>query len=563
VLLFVGAWHGDDELRGRARSALLDVTALFPDLGLADVTETGWQGTSWLACVDSGGPVQSLMSSERSCLIEGVAVADDAVMAPGGLAEAFDARSLDGQFVVLDATPERLRVVTDPTGFWPVYWARDGEAWLVSNRVEILARTLRHDSLDLEGAAATLALGWPIGERTLCRGVTTVPAGIDLTWSVGTSEPMQRRHGPWLNEQPSFEEDAELGDRLVNTLAAVGRWAGRLQAPITAGLDSRVIVALLMAGGVDATYFTVGPGWDADAGVEIARKLGLEHRLLTFGRDDVVGAWPDLVERLVTQNDGMVSLWQAPDLLTPTGAPLQLWGVGGEVSRGSSTGLRSLISLRPRKQIEHIVPTADSTPLLTADGAAVAKRLLIERLGEIVELPYRRRDLREALYVHERYRLYGANTRKTTPAVQFTPFATRRFYEAAFAVDPALRPSSPLHFRLLRELSPDLHRYPVDEGGWRVQVPYVNLLQKRWRERRGKAPRELPHQFTWFDGVHRDVLSRCLDRSSSPLWDIVDRAPIERLAISEPDPVELSRMTKNLLSLCTLFEYEACRQAAG
>jgi hypothetical protein len=205
------------------------------------------------------------------------------------------------------------------------------------------------------------------------------------------------------------------------------------------------------------------------------------------------------------------------------------------------------------------VAAVGSTPLLTADGAAAARRLLTERLEQLVELPYRRRDLREALYVHERHRTYGANTRKTAPVLQFTPFATRAFYEAAFAVDPALRPSSPVHFRLLEQLSPALHAYPVPGGGWPVQAPYVNLLQSRWRRWRGRQAKEVPHQLTWFDGVHRDVLARCLDRSSSPLWEIVDRAPIERLARGQPDPTELRRMTKALLSTCTVFEYEALR----
>jgi len=244
------------------------------------------------------------------------------------------------------------------------------------------------------------------------------------------------------------------------------------------------------------------------------------------------------------------------------GAPAALGG-GGEVSRGSSTGVRNIISLRSRKQIEHIVAAMGSMPLLTADGAATARRLFTARLEELVELPYRRRDLREALYVHERHRTYGANARKTTPILQFTPFATRDFYDAAFAADPALRPSSPVHFRLLQQLSPELHQYPVDGGGWRVQAPYVNLLQSRWRERRGKAVKEVPHQLTWIDGVYRDVLARCLDHDRSALWEIVDRAAIESLARCETAGAQLRRLTKPLLSVATVFEYEALRRRAS
>ena len=538
-MLFVGVWQGDDALQRRARSALRETAALFPELAASATAETSWQGTSWLACIDAGEPVQSLLSQERARLIEGVALEDGEVVVPAALAEGFESRALDGQFAVIDATPQRLRVVTDPAGFCPLYWAREGEAWLVANRVEILARALRYSSVDLEGAATSLALGWPIGERTLCGGVTAVPFGTDLTWRSRGSEPTQQRHGPWLDGRPGSAGASDLAERLVSTCTAVGRWAGRLQAPITAGLDSRVIVALLEAGGVDAAYYTVGPGWDAEAGTEIARRLGLEHRVFTFGRDDVIDAWPALVEQLAAQNDGMVSLWQAADLLTPAGRPLQLWGVGGEVARGSSTGVRNAVSLRSGKQIEHIVAAVGSTPLLTADGAAAARRLLTGRLEELVELPYRRRDLREALYVHERHRTYGANARKTTPILQFTPFATRDFYEAAFAVDPALRPSSPVHFRLLQQLSPELHRYPVAGGGWRVQVPYVNLLQSRWRQRRGEDVMEVPHQLTWIDGVYRDVVARCLDHDRSVLWEIVDRAAIERLARCEAAGAQL------------------------
>ena len=95
------------------------------------------------------------------------------------------------------------------------------------------------------------------------------------------------------------------------------RWAGDVDAPITAGLDSRLLMALLRAGDVEATYYTTGEEENPD--VPARAGAGPLDRRAPRGpsraRPGVVADWRRSARRAVSQNDGMVSLWQVADTI--------------------------------------------------------------------------------------------------------------------------------------------------------------------------------------------------------------------------------------------------------
>ena len=280
----------------------------------------------------------------RLGIVEGVAVrrrggvlsADD-LGDPNGAGHTLgELDDIEGQFVVLDAEPDRLTVQVDALGLRPLYAARQGDAWFVANRVEILARIVGDRAVDVPAASTFLSVGWVMGSRTLSPNVSVVPRGQRWTWRPDREPEIRSVPAPSsLVQRKRMRFDvAGLADELVTRCQDVARWAGDVDAPITAGLDSRLLMALLRAGDVRATYYTTGGEEDPDvlAARELARLTGVPHVVRPVPGPEVVADWRDSARRAVSQNDGMVSLWQLADTIPSERQPaLIFWGVGGEI----------------------------------------------------------------------------------------------------------------------------------------------------------------------------------------------------------------------------------------
>lgn len=403
---------------------------------------------------------------------------------------------------------------TDAAGMYPLYRAGDR----IAPRVADLAT----DGIDLAAAATFLGVGWVTEDRTLRPGVTVVPPGatIDLDTMAVTVEP--------LDLDVPAPSTRELADRLIGWIEHAAT-EGPLRCPITAGHDSRLLVALTRAAGVDATYYTTGlERADAAAGVEIARMLGLPHEVIPHGDDEVVRRFDELADRLLECCDGMVSLWQVRDVLEAPYQGVSLHGIGGEIARGFFTGPSNLLQ-------RDFVAQHLRRSLLTPEGIEIGRRSLEAFRERWRHRP--RRDLNDLFYLDERVRRWaGANTKKDPR--RFSPFVTRDWIGAAFALPQPLRYSEPLHHRLLKLLAPDLLEYRAD---WRIQVPYLNYLGGISRRLRGKANRE--SLAGWIDRL--DWKTPILDDRTSELWNIVDRRQVE-----EASP------GFSLLVVATLFRYE-------
>ena len=84
---------------------------------------------------------------------------------------------LEGQFVLVRATPRSLQVLTDPLGLYPVYyWQRDG-TWLVSNSIAILRTVTAERSWDPLGLSTAAISGWAGADRTLTANIRVMPGG--------------------------------------------------------------------------------------------------------------------------------------------------------------------------------------------------------------------------------------------------------------------------------------------------------------------------------------------------------------------------------------------------
>ncbi|WP_188986772.1 hypothetical protein [Saccharopolyspora thermophila] len=580
MTLFVASWGANDQLRARARDVLRDYAGCFPELAECGVRETGWTGPVHVAWLHGAGPVTGERAgADRVTLVDGVAIRGfgDAVVT----AEAVAARpfgelagdsELDGQFALLDAMPDRLGIATDTLGMYTLHWCRTADGWLVSNRVEPLARLVGADAIDADAAAAFVAVGWVTGERTLADGVRTVPGGAHWYWTPDREPVFSRPRDPWrIVTAPRTRVDmSALRDALVARCAAVGDWAGSVESGLTSGLDSRLLFMLLRAAQVKTIYITAGHPQSPDVLVSqrIAETYGVDRRHIPpFSEEEVRDQWQTLARQLVVQNDGMVSLWQNIDLMRPpVAAPVSFWGVGGNIGRSFYGTPRDLATVRTAAQLARFkaARTANGHGLVTADGLAASRRQVDEFVNTAIAQGTSPADVPDAFSALELIGRWSApNTRKIYPTPVFGPLSTRPYLRATFAFSPVRRYSEPLHYHLFRMLAPGEEIANHPSGKWRPQIPYLNLLFGRARQRvmqnAGRDP--LGIRYRILELLRAELAARCLDRTSSPLWQVISRPAFEAAmsGTSEADAERRTTLAKPILAVLTLFEYEAMR----
>lgn len=545
MILFVASWGADAALKARAAEGVGLCAALFPDA--PPVHQTSWDGShiAW-----SG---KATASPQRVSIIEGVCLDGTSLITEPSMKD-----DLDGQFAVVDATPQRIEVATDMLGLLPLYWTIVGDAWLVANRVEILAH-ITNAPLDLEAAASFMSFGWVSGDRTLVTGIRTVPAGA--RWSLpGKLRTVEQSFTP-RRGKPSIRR---LGADLVARVAAVGGLS--LEAPLTAGLDSRLVFALLRAAEAKVSYVTEGTETNPDviAGRKLAAIYSVEHNVChPLPVNELRSQWAELARRLVAQNDGMVSLWQVSNLTrAASGKDLTLTGVGGEICRGFYTNSADLVPGRSKRLLARLEEKAsDAHGLLLPDAHRAARVQITQFMASMRAAGFATAEIPSLFYTFERVgRWASANSRKASTPL-FAPLATRPFVEAAFSITPARRHCAPLHYGLLKELAPSLHAFPVAKGGWPGQRPHYAVARAAvldaLRTPKPSWHKPVHDQDTMVEAVRGDIVSRCLDRGSSPLWQVVDRRAFEAVMTGPAD--RRAQAALSILGVATLFEYEAFR----
>jgi asparagine synthase (glutamine-hydrolysing) len=361
-----------------------------------------------------------------------------------------------------------------------------------------------------------LAWEWVGSDRTLCHNVRVVPAGVLWKWEKSNNHPIQKQYYPLrtlsvLPRKKKFTRaDAIcLSDEMVKMLSELTSSFGELECPITSGRDSRVLVSVLLRGGIKAQYYTAGLPNSSDVRIskQISSSFGLSHEVTIISSRDLSDEWEDLSWELIKQNDGMVSLWQIADTVRQSShiesLAIRLWGIGGEIGRRSYRnpsiffqrkdvrGLRSWLA-------PHVLKNYDG--LITKQAMEMSEKYLGDWVEQALEEGFSPVDLPDLLYTTERIRRWaGDNARKARPVVDlFSPFCTRPFVESAFAIPALRRYSEPIHYQLVL-LEPELHRIrfgeEFKEERWYSQLPIVNILHVCWK----KKGRELVSGAILFD----------------------------------------------------------------
>ena len=477
----------------------------------------------------------------------------------------------------LDLASGGIDVASDPLGTHLVFAAPVDGGWAVSNSALVLLRLRGAAVWDLDGVRSLLCLHGMGRGRSLFEGLTLVPAGH--VWRAGPGE-----SAPVLESyfSPTDVSDARadgVADELVREVcdamrvqvrsaAATGR---PLRAPITGGRDSRLIAAIIGSEGIDCDFFTSALPGSAEerSALEVARVLGVRHRVDHPKAADVLDRWDELVRRLLLQTDGLVSAWQVANTAVqdaPGGLrAIVLGGHGGELARTPFGDVTDLLpgglSLR---RIARMLPgrmVGSLDGLLTPATVEWTRALVADAVRGYGAAGWDPRNVPDVVAYFERQRVRDASAARPGNAVRdmLLPFYSRPFARLALSASYRERYASLVHERMLRVVAPAARsvRYSQLPGWWHRPAKDALGRLNAWVHSdrlRKKKVRTSPQQH-WMEAVLPLVRARCLDARNSRLWEVVDRDAFEHTTAPEERP-RLAARADGVLKVYSLFELE-------
>ena len=470
-------------------------------------------------------------------------------------ADAIDGRFASAAYRGGDRT---LELVTDPVGAYPLYETTvSGTRWF-SNSAAALRELTGDRGLRLESVAGLVGGGWPLDGHPIWNDIERVEPGtvVRLTPDGETHrllfppEELAQLPGRGLDAEPAAR-------RLVAATAALAEWPGRPNVvPVTAGHDSRVVLAGALAAELEFESVTGGAPDDPDVrvGRELAAVARVSHSLLP--PDPHGNMWSDhrraaRVVRLT--GGGTATLADAAGFpLGDRDGPLPLWhsGQGGEIGRayyGSGDGLDAA-GLTSRLYDAVTARRPHRREPLSPAGRDVLERQLREWVDAQLAAGVTPTDVPDMFYVDRRMKTWAAPTHGCVEYVRDTtsPLWSRRVVADLLAPPAAERRRAAYHEATLTLLGPRLA--DVERAGRpRGLVGKVGReLRRRLRARRS-TPGADP-----FDPILADVREQVLAAESHPAWEVLDRERCETL-LSRP-AASLDEMSRyHVWRLATLF----------
>lgn len=470
---------------------------------------------------------------------------------------------LEGVFsaVRLDAGGGEVECLLDVLGMAQVYVATGSEGWALSNNVEVLRLLLATDHPDPLGVSSLLTLGWPAGDRTLLSDVEVLPGG-----HVHRFGDRRRAHAVLTprtvvpRNLPPPRSAGELAQAMTRTMRAAAQGIRPVRCGLTAGRDSRVVLALALAAELSVELFTSGHPDDVDVRVarELAARLGLSHETIAPEVPADGDDWAALTARFVTQTGGLASLWDVTDWVEHQRPMqrlgLQLWGPGGEIGRAGNVGIgipfmANAPGLRRTWDAQRWVlerKTHDFGGLVTDAAVEETMRYLRRYLTDRRAEGWQPWEVLESYYAFERVKHWAAaGVRRSSEATDvFAPFVSRDFIAHCYSLAPGRRYMEGAHRGLLSALSPQLRDLPF-EHPWKPQRPraaaaHVALEAARWgrsrlaRQRVAAPAGRRPFPSAWLEAGLALERELSLSFAGSPLWDFVDRRRWEALLAESP-----------------------------
>lgn len=408
----------------------------------------------------------------------------------------------DGCSALVQADPRRVRLIggSGAPRTWYAAAGPDGTGGWATHAVAAALLAGLRPEVDPAALPELMALGAPLGDATLLRGVRCLPAAavVDLE---GDAPPVQRTFLPRAERWARVDErEADAAARTA-LLEAVGRRLGGGGPPahlaLTAGRDSPVVAAAAVKLGVALKTFTWGePDWpDVQGGARVAASFGLPHEevpLTTPGDDEARRTVLDEV----LWHDGVTGAGAGGPPPLPRDLTRFVTGAGAEVGRAYyySWAARARPRPRPRDLIDVLGPL-DRVPAEHRPAIGARLEAWLQGAAEVGHDGWTALDV---FYTEERMGRWGRARVPRIDAPLVTPFPSPEVSRALVSLPLDDRLTLAWHRRFVAEVAPDVV-LPDQKAGRRGVPPVLRRVASRVRRRRAPAPGRWPFADLWAD----------------------------------------------------------------
>jgi hypothetical protein len=407
---------------------------------------------------------------------------------------------LDGAFAALafNTAGPHAAIITDRFGLFPVYCHEKDGVYAYATSLRVLIALLRPAChLDGRGVFEMLGLGMVLGNRTLLREVSLIPPASAVVLHQG--QLATSRYWDWQGlAQSSQPGGADLVHETYELIEKAVLWAvadrKRIGVPLSGGLDSRMLCAVLAKNGVPITAYNINFGRETAAARRVAKTLRVPLRvlpMLPYPEHDIPAAH-DAVDCCyhVNQTWGFdmarTAAQDGCDVLLDGLAFDTILGSVHEVPAGDPADMARALHQHYRE--------VDKASLEKVSGPAAATTFFETLLASLEELARESREragpnASEYFVMTNRIRKYTfgyclGNLHFLPGAF---PYVTRELFEHCIRLPRAERHEHNLYRRIYREKFPELARIPwtktglpldrygpsPDGAAWRVGVEAV------------------------------------------------------------------------------------------
>jgi asparagine synthase (glutamine-hydrolysing) len=364
--------------------------------------------------------------------------------------------NLNGIFsgLLIDKRLKKALLFNDRYGLERIYWHETRDATYFASEAKALLRVLPElREFDQEGVAQFLTFGCTLEQRTLFQGVELLPEAS--VWSFESGKCQKRKYfspETW-ESQPILSAEsflAEFQETFIRVLPRYFESESRIGISLTAGLDTRMIMACLPKAGEKLVCYTFSgekrDTLDALLAARIAEVCGLEHQILRIG-PDFFSDFASHVDRTVYITDGSLGSLGAHEIyLNSQGrafSPVRLTGVfGGEILRG--------VSMFKPLHLAHRLVNADLAETLTSCN---------RRWSHDGEHPVTFAAFREIPEL--RFAIVAASRSQVTFR---TPYLDNDIVALAYQAPETVRMSIDCTLSLVEANNPSLSKVPTDMG---------------------------------------------------------------------------------------------------
>ena len=484
------------------------------------------------------------------------------------------ADALDGRFAAAayEDRSRRLELRTDPVGAYPLFAAeRDGVRW-IANNPEALRALVGRTGMRHRALASLIGGGWSLEGHPVWEDVERLEPGVHVLSADEAAHHTNSLPAEEVGSLVGRSFDAAASATLLRAATrALADWPSRPSiVPITAGRDSRLVLAAALAEGIDFEAGTQGyPGMaDYDVGRAVCARAGIAHRVLpgdpcgdAFSAPSRAASFTELAsagtaslaDGVRSACDADISRFDAGPGVFPLGPregtlPLVHTGQGGELSRafygvGEASTDRDALAGRLYRLFTGSRPWRPE--LLSEPGREAVHEDLRGWVGQRLDSGCSPAAIPDLFYFEKRMGTWAGATQGCVEYVQdsTSPLWSVRLLPHLLGLPAAERAGERFHRLVLDALAPALAEEPMDGGR-----PWAPAPQPRWRRRlrpaqvlARKARDELVRRAAPIDPRGRvapehplapvlaAVRERALEQGDHPAWAVLDRARVERL----------------------------------